>query len=581
MNSVSTQYTDKIKQEQIRTLFMQSVYLFLGLLILMTGVMLYFWNTHNNQHLLIWYLLNMGLLLARAVFVRQFHKIKPEGQQIYRWGKVFAFSSFLSGCLWGMFPVIFIDPDDLLNMSLIIVVLLGMLTSSIVPLSSFRPAYIAYSIPSLLPLCLMLFASGVSNHLILGGFLFTAMVIYIAYSFVIHRNFAASLLLRFENLDLVNDLAIQKQRAEKANQDKSRFLAATSHDLRQPLHAMDLYMGALGNVLTSDEQKELLQKTQSSSKALTELLNAIMDVSRLDAGSVDIDKKSINLKVLLEEISLSVQPQLDKQGMLLKQAIDDVNVYSDPVLLARVFRNLISNALMHSEGTEIKLSSEIQDEDITVCVIDNGKGIVAMEIENIFSEFYQLNNPERDRNKGLGLGLAIVQRITQQLGHEINVDSGLNKGSRFCISLPITHAEDMPAVEYANQEFTDLSGLFAIIIEDEVDVRDAMRYLLRSWDCEVLVGDSIDAVMLELEQSDYATPDVIISDYRLRENRTGLEAIHRLREYFNESIPAVVVTGDTSPAIAEDIEGAHCRLVYKPVNAGQFQSVIAAAIETS
>ena len=578
MKVADTLYTDQIKQEQIRTLYTQSVYLFLGLLVLMAGILIYFLDKTDNVALLVWFVVNVSLLILRAILVKRFHKISPQGESVYTWGKLFALSSFLSGCLWGIFPIIFIEAGDLVGTTLMIIVLMGMLSTSMVPLSSYIPAYISFSIPAMLPLIVRLLSSSSSMLLLVGSLFTAALIAHVAFSFVINRNLATSLQLRFENLDLLKGLEEQKERAEKANKDKSRFLAATSHDLRQPLHAMDLYLGALKNVLSTGEQHELLAKSQSSSKALAELLNALMDISRLDAGSINIDKKTLALKPLLDEICQSMQGQAAQQHLSLKCNVDDVNVYSDPILFARMVRNLLSNAIKHSKGSQVFISTEHQGDNVTLNIIDNGKGIVDTELENIFSEFYQLNNPERDRNKGLGLGLAIVKRIAHQLEHAISVSSVLAQGSTFSIRLPVKNeAEEIQQTQSDIERF-DLSGLFTIIIEDEASVRDAMRLLLRSWDCEVLMGDSLAAIDEALDQADYPAPDIIISDYRLRQNQTGLEAVKSLRHRFERDIPAIVVTGDTGKEIAQQISRQRCTVAYKPVNADNFQAMIAALI---
>lgn len=575
LKSKNTKYDELIKQEQIRSLFEQSVYLFIGIILLMIGVFYYFWDKANNNILIAWFIINFVLLFARAIFVKRFHKIKPKDEKILFWGKVFAFTSLLSGIIWGMMSVILLDINDLYSLVFVSVVLSGMVSASLVPLSSYIYAYICFSLPAMLPFIILMVSSSVALNIVLGVLMFISLSVHIGYSFIINKNMYDSFMLRFENIDLLDELEIEKKEADKANKDKSRFLTATSHDLRQPLHALDLYLGALRNILKNDAQRDLLEKSQTSSKALSELLNAMMDMSKLDSGAVKIEKQNINLNLLLDDIENSMRPQAEEKKIMLNMNVADVMTYSDPVLLSRVICNLLTNAIKHSEAKNISVDVSAAQNNITLTVIDDGVGITDIEIENIFSEFYQLNNPERDRTKGLGLGLAIVKRIVKQLDHQIVVDSKINHGSSFSITLPMVEV-DKSILEQDKTELFDLSSLFIILIEDEESVRDATRLLLRSWDCEVLVGESLDAINFELDKAEYPLPDLIISDYRLRENKTGLEAIINLQKRFNEKIPAIVITGDTAVnEIVNNVIDEQCELVYKPVNTEKLKNIIA------
>lgn len=486
--------------------------------------------------------------------------------------------STLSGLQWGTAFLLFLHPESMVDMLILIVVEMAMVAAAVASLSVIPSAFVGFATPVVLMMAYSLIVSGHSDFNILVVLVIVFLLAMYMFCINIYKATMFGIRMSIENAELIENLHIEKDRAEKANKDKSRFLTATSHDLRQPLHALDLYLGALKNILTKDEQRELLGKSQASSKALSELFNAIMDVSRLDAGMVSIDKQNVNLKSLLDEIYHSMQPHAESQKITLQIKSPDITVYSDPVLLVRIIHNFVSNAIKHSGGKNIKVIAGAHQNGVMLKVIDDGKGIVNSEIENIFSEFYQLNNPERNRTKGIGLGLAIVKRIASQLEHKVSVSSGLNKGSTFSIFLPVVNESESLKPEQVKKETFDFSGSFAIIIEDEAGVRDAMRLLLRSWNCEVLVGDSLAAINTELDQADYPVPDVIISDYRLQENKTGLDAIITLRKRFAEIVPALVVTGDVAKDIARKIVNAQCTLVYKPVNADKLQQILASVI---
>ncbi|MCK4705471.1 MAG: hybrid sensor histidine kinase/response regulator, partial [Gammaproteobacteria bacterium] len=538
---------------QVQLFFKQVPSVIIAASIVATALSFAFYDTAGVMPAIIWALTVYLLTTVRFYSVyrykisRQTDLEKIDNRFWSLWCTGF---SILSGLQWGAAILLFFNPESMVDISILILLELAMIAAAVASLSVIPSAFVGYATPVALMMAYSLFFSGHSDFNILGVLVIVYLLAMYMFCKNIYKATIFGIRMSIENAELIENLQIEKDRAEKANKDKSRFLTATSHDLRQPLHALDLYLGALKNVLTKDEQRELLGKSQASSKALSELFNAIMDVSRLDAGMVSIDKQNVNLKLLLDEVYHSMQPHAESQKIALQIKSSDITVYSDPVLLGRIIRNLVSNAIKHSEGKNIKVIASADQNGVMLKVIDDGKGIVNTEIENIFSEFYQLNNPERNRAKGIGLGLAIVKRIASQLEHKISVSSELNKGSTFSIFLPVVNESEILKPEQVKNETFDFSGTFAIIIEDEAGVRDAMRLLLRSWDCEVLVGDSLAAINAELDQADYPVPDVIISDYRLRENKTGLDAIITLRERFAEIVPALVVTGDVAKDIA-------------------------------
>ena len=566
MTATNNALYKKITRAQIRALFDQSIFLFFIAIAMMLAVAYIFWESTNSVYLKYWLLISLTFTFIRVLFIKQFDKINPQGDSVLTWGAVFTALSFISGILWGSTALFLINSNEVENASIVAIILAGVSTGSLAPMSSYLPAQYSFSIPALAPI-IFIMLSNQNDTFILFGYLLTAFLfVNLSHAFIINRNNAASFKLRFENIDLLSFLEKKKDEAEKANKDKSRFLTATSHDLRQPLHAMDLYLGALGNALTTDEQRSLLEKTQASSSSLSKLLNALMEVSQLDSGNVTTENKLFNIYSLLHNIHQSMLPESHKNNFSFKLDSESFQIFTDPLLLERIIRNLITNAIKHSHGSNITLCATSDNGIATISVYDDGYGIENAEIENIFSEFYQLNNSERDRTKGLGLGLAIVQRISKQLNLELNVSSTLNEGSTFSVKLPVYSHENTLEQNKLDKDKIDLSGLFIIAIEDEISVMEAMRLLLRSWDCEVLIGDSIESITEALNQTKYSTPDLIISDYRLRKNKTGLQAINTLRKIFKQTVPAIIVTGDTDKDIAVKTKNEGCELIYKPID---------------
>jgi len=554
-----------IQHEQIRALYQQSPFLFLGILGVMAVVVVFFWNRVDHQILIPWLAANLTLTFARVILVKLFHRVQPQGKVLVKWGLVFVLTATLSGSIWGMIVFLFMDPDDVMSVLLVALVLTGMSSGSQVALSTFLPAFFGFGLPALLPLAVVLINQPEGVFTLIGYLVVVFIAVNLGFSFVINRNVSESIQLRFENLDLMDNLRLQKSIAEKANTDKSRFLAATSHDLRQPLHAMDLYLGALKNLLTNDQQIQLLDKGQQSSKALNELLTALMDVSRLDAGDVVIDRGIVDVGKLMQSISEEYQNQAAQQRMSIECQASPTLIESDELMLGRILRNLVNNACAHSGGNKIILRVEKLENQVCVSVCDNGVGIPVQEQQQIFSEFYQLNNSERDRTKGLGLGLAIVKRLTNLLQHDLQLESKPGEGSCFKLSLPYVELAERSDVSLISQTEIDISGLFVVLVDDEAEIRNAMRTLLLQWGCELLVADSLQSLQLELSKLTYPVPDVLLCDYRLREKQTGLDVVSAMRKYFNKKIPALIISGDTDREIEEKVKQKDCDILHKPV----------------
>ncbi len=563
-----------IHHEQIRALYQQSPFLFLGILGVMAVVVVFFWNRADKQILLLWLAANLLLTFSRVVLVSLFRRVKPQGQALVKWGFVFVLSATVSGIIWGMIVFLFMDPGDVESVLLVVLVLTGMSSGSQVALSTFLPAFFGFGLPALLPLAGVLIDRPEGVFALIGYLVVVFIVVNLGFSVVINSNVSESIRLRFENLDLLKSLRLQKNIAEKASTDKSRFLAATSHDLRQPLHAMDLYLGALKNLLTEKEQLELLDKGLQSSAALSELLSALMDVSRLDAGDVVIDRGVVNVDVLLQAICDEYQERAKQQGITLECQPSKLLVDSDELMLGRMLRNLVNNACTHSEGSHILLRAEKVDEQVLLSVCDDGVGIAEPQQQQVFSEFYQLNNPERDRNKGLGLGLAIVKRLASLLQHELQLESAAGKGCCFKLHLPFVDMAENSAIASEVAADLDVSGLFVVLVDDEADIRNAMRTLLLQWGCELLVADSLQSLQRELDKLQYPKPDMLLCDYRLRENQTGLEVVSAIREYFNIELPALIISGDTDKAIEQKVVEQGCEILHKPVRPETLRAAI-------
>ncbi len=367
--------------------------------------------------------------------------------------------------------------------------------------------------------------------------------------------------------------------ARKESQDKSRFIASTSHDLRQPLHSLTLYADLLADKLADSPHQELVNKARHSINSLHGLLGALLDVSKLDAGTVEFNQSHFSLSNLLHKLVQTHQELAAQKGLKLKWVNNSAVIHSDAVMLERVFGNLLSNAIQHVASGTILLGARKKGDAIEIQVWDQGPGIPEQELSNIFDEFKQLENPERNRNKGLGLGLAIVRRICEKLNLKLNVNSWLGKGTVFSVTVPLGKPEKVVLVTKPKENTNwDMSNARVLVIDDDQMILEAMSNLLESWGCEVIVAENCDEAVSKARQSH---PHLIISDYRLPGHQNGGEVIQRINEQFDVPRPAVILTGDTSPERVISAQASGHLLLHKPVKAAQLRMALRKLSETS
>lgn len=370
-------------------------------------------------------------------------------------------------------------------------------------------------------------------------------------------------------------------RAEQATNARTRFFAAASHDLRQPLHAISLYLPLLLKRLEQSESRDMLGAIQNSCNAMRSLLDSLLDISRLDAGVIEPRTGPVPLLEVFDQLGMEFTPQAAAEGLELRVVPADYWVRSDPALLERILRNLLTNALRYTKKGKILLGARRAGSTVRIEVWDTGIGIDRQTLDHIFEEFYQADNPERDRGRGLGLGLAIIERLATLLEHKLGVRSWPGAGSVFDITLPIT---DEPSVgDYQTrdgpQENGSLQGKLALLIDDDPIVLEGTEAMLKDWGCTVIgtasISDAVDAT-----RNASAIPDVIIADLRLRGAETGLDAIAALNKLLARRVPAIIVTGDTDPNRIKHASASGLVVLHKPVDPTRLQFAMLEAIRT-
>ncbi|PWC82090.1 histidine kinase [Azospirillum sp. TSH100] len=363
--------------------------------------------------------------------------------------------------------------------------------------------------------------------------------------------------------------------AQRADRAKTKFLAAASHDLRQPLQSLFFFAHALADKLENHPTAPLLASMTDSLNGLRVMLDSLLDVSRLDAGVVKPSLTDFALGPLLDRLAEEYRIRAAESGLTLRYVPTCAWTRSDPALLERILRNLIENAIRYTERGDILVGCLHRKGTLLLAVLDQGIGIPADKTQDIFQEFTQLANPERDRRKGLGLGLAIVRRLAGLLEHGVTVQSTPGRGSGFFLDLPAAVPRPIPKPVRSPVELPDAKGLI-VVVDDDTIILLSMRAMLEEWGYEVVAAVSADeaiASLLNLGRQ----PAMIVADYRLREGRTGVEAIRDIYGVCGVRVPAVVLTGDTDPARIAEVQRSGHRLIHKPVSAPMLREILTAS----
>lgn len=571
--AVPVPYTDRIRGEQIRTLYRTASVALRAALIgafVLCGVLLYI-SAQTPAVLAGWMAFVLADFAVRQGLCLAFRRAQPRLADWRAWARRFTVATLLGGLVWGSGAVYLMTADN--TAQLVIMLFISATASGAVPaFGSYLPATWAYTVPALLPFVLWSATRGDPLHdaLALMGIVFTAVFLLLAQRF--NANLIASLRLRFENIDLVENLQRQKEIAEQANVAKSRFLAAASHDLRQPVHALGMFVGALRGRVMDAEARRLVEHLDGSVEALDSLFVALLDISRLDAGIVQSHLQSFAIQPMLDRVCHDHAAEALGKGVRLVLHRCSAVVYSDPVLVERIVRNIVSNAVRYTDRGRVVVGCR-RGARLSIEVWDTGRGIAREQHNRVFEEFYQLGNPERDRAKGLGLGLAIVRRLTTLLDCPLTLTSELGKGSVFKLAVPLSEgplAEEAASSDAAPQ--SPSAGLI-LVVDDELAIQDAMRSLLTEWGHEVIVAGSCEQMLARIAHCT-ARPDLIICDYRLRGAENGIEVIERLRSEYNHDIPAMLVTGDTGPDRLKEAQQSGHLLLHKPVPRGKLRAAI-------
>lgn len=389
-----------------------------------------------------------------------------------------------------------------------------------------------------------------------------AVALLVRLSRVHNTSMTDAMLVAEERQTLLEELNVQRRNAEQASAAKTHFLASVSHDLCQPMHSIALLVAAARQ--RGKAEAEVIEQIDASVRSMDDLLSALLEVSQFDAGAVALQRGTFPIADVLEQVRLKFEPQARGKGLELEVRASPLQVHSDFFQLERIVSNLVANAIRYTRHGGVRVRCRERGKAVWVQVWDSGIGIARQHRHMVFEEFFQVPRAARVGKQGLGLGLSIVQRAAHRLNHTVRVRSREGKGSLFEVALPAATSEDRSTAQLAPL----LDGRLILLIDDDDSASKSMAALLGAFNNHVLIARSA-AEALEVVHESLRLPDLIISDYRLADGQTGLEAVERVRALAEESIPALIVTGEPRSAQAAGIP-----VLPKPVQTDALASAL-------
>jgi signal transduction histidine kinase len=549
-----------------------------------------FWRATPAVNMVAWLVPFFGLMLLRWLLYRRYPQVAELGiDALLRWRTQWNTLTVVSGLFWGVGVWLLYEWGDTAQKTALIVTVYAYTLGAIQLLAHQGAVFHIFAAATLLPIAArVLYSGGVSDIELAAMIVFVFMI-----AAIMGRNYRkvydniVELKVRTEHL--MEQLRTEKiaaeearRQAEVANRAKTQFFAAASHDLRQPLHALGLFAEALRQKSRNDaEVSQLVNSINSSVDALEGLFSELLDITRIDTGGVDPNPQDFSVRDIFGRLRLTFEPTAFEKGLVLDFRGERHHAHADPLLVERILRNLVSNAIRYTEDGGILVSCRTSGGQLKLQVWDTGVGIAEKERSRIFEEFYQVQGGrplEAHHRKGLGLGLAIVKRLADLMRAPLSVRSVPGRGSVFTLELPIGSPPRVtgPAAAPKGPIGLTLDHRLIVVVEDEPAVSEALEVLLKGWGASVVSFDSVtNARAWALAQDPLrVTPDLLIVDYRLPEGSTGIDAIVALRGHFGP-VPTIMVTGSTMSGHEEDARRHDFHLLVKPVVPNKLRAMIA------
>jgi signal transduction histidine kinase/ActR/RegA family two-component response regulator len=538
------------------------------------------WPYTGASTILVWVAVQAAAQAVRFAVLLGYRRARPDAAHAPAWGRAYAGYMLLAGGVWGACAFLFMHVDQPESVALTLCGLYGISGGSVGG-NAYVPASVYLFVAGICG-CVMaeMLRIGTYPYIVLGLASTAFGAIMVMFTRVAHRTALEDFRIRFENAELLEQLRVEKAsadearaQAEQASLAKSQFLAAASHDLRQPLYALSLFSSSLQSLELDAEAQGVVGKIHSNIAALEGLFGALLDISKLEAGVVTPQAEPVAAAELFDRLAHYFEPEARRRGLELRFAGRARWALTDPALLERILSNLVANAINHSAAGGVLVACRRAGAGrVRFEVWDTGPGIAPADQQRIFDDYVQLANPERDRRKGLGLGLAIVKRTAALLGSEVTLRSRLGRGSVFAIAAPAAEPAPRRAGEPTPASTDLIARLPVLVLDDEETIRDALADLLGRWGATVSVAaDEAGALALLRDGQRFR---VLLADYRLRGGRSGMDAIAALQAAQPEPLACCLITGDIDPELLAEARRRGLPLLHKPVQPAKLRAVL-------
>lgn len=539
------------------------------------------WAFTSTMVILAWAAAMLAVVLGRWAVSRQFLNAEQPDATLARWIGIYTAFMIVSGILWGVSFLAFAHPGEPVTVALTLSCLYSVAAGSTPSCAYHPPAILAIVIPIFAAVLGKLLLTGDFEYILLGSASTLYGLTMIGYCRVQSKALRDGFRIRFENAGLVEQLRREtaaadhaRHAAEQANLAKSQFLAAASHDLRQPLYALGLFSSSLDELRLDSGGRDVVRRIQDSIGVMESSFDGLLDLSKLEAGIVKPRLEPVSIDALFDRISQVFRPLAMERGLELRLRSDGERVLSDAVLLEQVAGNLVSNALRATTKGGVLLAARPRGGELRLEVWDTGSGIAADDLARIFDDYVQLDNPERDRRRGLGLGLAIARRSVALLEARIDVVSHLGRGSRFGFAQPLHVADDAPP---AKPPVVAMASLRRgddplLLVEDDEDVRAALSDLLSRWGFDFVAVADAPAGLAHLTGGRRFS--LVITDQRLPGGMTGLDLLRAARAQLRDPPPGIIITGEMDSPLLREAQQAGFPVLHKPLQAGRLRQLL-------
>ncbi len=556
------QRQEKILAGVIASVYRQVPQSVLGNIVGAIALVAVFWETHEKNVLLGWFIAMLLESLVRLRVAGAFRVAGNEVERVRMWASRWILLAVFAGLLWGAAGVLFFSPKLPLQQLVLVAVILGIAFGSLTLYATHRPALFAFLPLALLPLI---------GRMVLEhdpAYYTAAIVVFAVFGFttLFGRNFGETMFEsvknNYENEVLVAQLMNEKRVAEDARRDaenatrsKTQFFAAASHDLRQPLQAIGIYC-ALLRKRAQGPMEPLVSNLSSAVESLSKLVEELLEISRLDSGSIQPRVQQIALDDMFRTLEQEFMPQAAAKGLSLRVRRADMAIDSDPLLVLRVMRNLLANAIRYTKRGGVLLAARKRGGMVSVEVWDTGPGIKQPELDRVFEEFYRGESSRGQEKGGFGLGLSIVKRICGVLGHPLVVTTRPGTGTVFRVEAPPSAAPrrvERAAADTSESEIREIPGTTLVVLEDNEEILNSLTRLLRSWGAEIVSATSFNASLMK-RLGVRRNIDLIVADQNLGNPISGVEAAFRIRELVERPVPIIMLTAVHSLDVVREFQ---------------------------